>query len=174
MATTFIKIAAVTVGAGGASNITFSAIPATYTDLSLLLSARVNTVDTEEWVKLEFNGSGGTAYSDRVLWGNGSGAFSASESGVANVNYAAMANAASSTSTTFSNCEIYIPNYAGSNNKSFSSNISEEQNATKAFNAMTAGLWSNTSAITSIKLTPANAGTLVQYSTATLYGIKNS
>lgn len=172
MAYTYSKIATYTVGSGGIPSISFTNIPQTYTDLVLSLSARVGTVDTEEWIRLEFNSSGGTAYSSRVLWGNGSGAYSASESAVANVNYAGMANASTSTSNTFSNCEIYIPNYTSSNYKSFSSNIAEEQNATKAFNAATAGLWSNTSPISSIKLTPANAGTLVQYSTFHLYGIK--
>ena len=174
MANTYTLISSNTVGSGGVASVTFSSIPATYTDLLVRASARVTTVDTEEFLRLEFNGSGGTAYSSRIFYGNGSATASASESGVANVNYAGMANASASTSNTFTNCEIYIPNYAGSNNKSFSSNIAEEQNATKAFNVATAGLWANTAAITSIKLTPANAGTLVQYSTFYLYGIKNS
>ena len=174
MATSWTAISTTTVGSGGASSVTFSSIPATYTSLLINISARVNTVDTEEFLRLEFNGSGGTAYSSRIMYGNGSATVAASESGSANVNYAGMANAASSTSSTFTNCEIYIPNYAGSNYKSFTSNLAEEQNATKAFNIATAALWSNTAAVTSIKLTPANAGTLVQYSTFYLFGIKNS
>ena len=174
MTTSWTAIASNTVGVLGTASVTFSSIPATYTDLVVNVSARTNIVDTEDWLKLEFNGSGGTAYSDRVMWGNGTSAPSASESGVASVLYGGMVNASTSTSNTFSNCLIYIPNYAGSTNKSFSSNIAEEQKATKAFNAATAGLWSNTAAITSLKLTPSNAGLIVQYSTFTLFGIKNS
>ena len=174
MANTYTLISSNTVGAGGASSVTFSAIPATYTDLVVLVSARSNAVDTEEWMKLEFNGSGGTAYSSRLTYGNGSAATSAAEAGVAAVTYGAMNNAANSTSNQFTNCEIYIPNYTSSSYKSFQSTIVEEQNATKAFNAMTAGLWANTSAITSLKLTPSTAGTLVQYSTFTLFGIKKT
>jgi hypothetical protein len=47
-----------------------------------------------------------------------------------------------------------------------------ENNATLSLMNLAAGLWSNTSAITSIKITA--VGTFEQYSTATLYGIKNS
>jgi hypothetical protein len=36
-----------------------------------------------------------------------------------------------------------------------------------------ASIWNSSSAITSIKLFP-SSGNIVQYSTATLYGIKNS
>jgi hypothetical protein len=174
MANTFVKIAAVTVGAGGAANIDFTSIPSTYTDLCVKVSSRTNLADTEEFLRLEFNGSGGTAYSYRNVYGNGSAAVSLNASGAANVLYGGITNASLSTSNTFSNCDIYIPNYAGSNNKSFSGDLVNEQNATKAFAMLVAGLWANTSAITSLKLTPSNAGTLVQYTTATLYGIKNS
>ena len=76
------------------------------------------------------------------------------------------------TASTFGNAEIYIPNYASSNNKSVSADFVSETNAADAIFGLTAGLWANTSAITSIKLTPAAA--FAQYSTATLYGIKNS
>jgi hypothetical protein len=48
-----------------------------------------------------------------------------------------------------------------------------EDNATLAWAYLSAALWSNSAAITSVKLIP-NAGTFVQYSTATLYGINKS
>jgi len=69
--------------------------------------------------------------------------------------------------------EIYIPNYAGSTNKSFSSETNQENNATAAFARLLAGLWSQTAAITDIEITP-NTGNWVQYSTAVLYGISKS
>jgi len=40
--------------------------------------------------------------------------------------------------------------------------------------ALAAGLQTSTAAISSLTITDANAGDFVQYSTATLYGIKNS
>jgi hypothetical protein len=42
MATTYEIIASVTVGSGGAANIEFTSIPATYTDLVVLFSARTD------------------------------------------------------------------------------------------------------------------------------------
>jgi len=49
----------------------------------------------------------------------------------------------------------------------------DETNATAAPMYMVAGVWNQTSAITSIKFTP-NTGNFAQYSSATLYGISNS
>ena len=40
MANTYVKIATVTVGSGGAANMTFSSIVGTYTDLAIKISAR--------------------------------------------------------------------------------------------------------------------------------------
>jgi hypothetical protein len=67
--------------------------------------------------------------------------------------------------------EIYFPNYASATNKSFSIDSVTENNATLANQFLTAGLWSNTAAITSITLLAAS-GNLAYYSTASLYGIK--
>jgi hypothetical protein len=67
--------------------------------------------------------------------------------------------------------EVYIPNYAGSAYKSISIDAVDENNASSAYSVLTAGLWSNTAAITSLRLTDNNGGYL-QYTTAYLYGIK--
>ena len=48
-----------------------------------------------------------------------------------------------------------------------------ENNATESFQSFTAGLWSSTDAITQITLI-LSGGNVVQYSSASLYGIKNS
>jgi hypothetical protein len=174
MATTFTKIASVTVGAGGASTIDFTSIPSTYTDLCVKISVRTNEATGAVWdsILLRFNGSA-TGYSDRSLGGNGASAFSFNNPFANYIFCGDIANALV-TSNTFSSLEITIPNYAGSNNKSVSVDSVEENNATTAQLDLTAGLWSNTSAITSISFVPAIGPNFVQYSTATLYGIKNS
>jgi hypothetical protein len=119
---------------------------------------------------LSFNNS--TSNRDaKYLYGTGSAALSG---GNTNMFMTASIVPSSATASTFSNGELYIPNYAGSNNKSSSADGVNENNDTSALSALTANLWSNTAAITSIKLTPATAGNFVQYSTAVLYGIKNS
>ena len=170
MPNTFTKIASVTVGAGGASSIDFTSIPSTYTDLCIKISGRCTLADANfSSVLMEFNGSSANK-SNRFIYGNGSSAISGTDTNLASVLSAGNAN---TTSNTFGNAEIYIPNYAGSTNKSSSADGVAEANATTATMALTANLWSNTAAVTSIRLY-FNSGNFAQYSTAVLYGIKNS
>jgi len=168
MPNTFTLIASSTVGAGGASSIDFTSIPSTYTDLVLVCSLRVSRASVVNNTVIKFNGSS-TSYSERVLYGNGSSAGSYSDTQIYDVN-----NAANSTASTFANSQFYIPNYAGSTNKSVSNDSVSETNATAATAQLVAGLWSNTSAITSISLTDYSGTNFVQYSTAYLYGVKNA
>lgn len=167
---TFTLISAVTVGAGGASSISFSSIPSTYTDLVVKLSLR-DTTSGQPAQNLNYSINGSTSsFSGRWVGGNGSapinGTWSAPTIGAI--------NAAGSTSNTFGSMEIYFPNYAVSGiNKSHSSDSVTENNGTTSYTWFDANLWSNTSAITSISF--ANAGqTFVQYSTAYLYGVSNA
>lgn len=174
MANTFTKIASVTVGSGGAANIDFTSIPSTYTDLVLKVSARTDGSTANGWQSgaLTFNGST-TGYSGILLAGRGDLSAVSITSSASNIEFAFYSSDAGSTGNTFASNDIYIPNYAGSNNKSVSSDIAEENNAARALAGIAAGLWSNSAAINRVTLTP-NGGSFVQYSTATLYGIKNS
>ena len=170
MATTYEAIATVTVGSGGAATFGFTSIPATYTDLLVVASLRSdrasNSIDNG-WIYLNSDTSSGN-YTKRRVWGDGSAVYSAT---TYDLDYYYPGSTA--TASTFGNLYYYIPNYAGSNNKSFSVDSSQENNATIAINNLTAGLWSSSSAITSITF-DLNNGNFVQYSSATLYGIKNS
>ena len=168
---TYVKIASNTVGAGGAATVTFSSIPATYTDLVIKLSARGDSsTSTKYTIYGTFNGST-SSYSGKYLEGNGasaaSGAMPTTGFGAGNFDNATF------TANTFGNSEIYIPNYASANYKSVSVDATTENNATTSYADFYAGLWSNTAAITSVTLTP-EAGNFVQYSTFTLYGISNA
>jgi len=168
---TFTLISAVTVGSGGASTIDFTSIPSTYTDLVLKTSLRgptgyaSDTMDTY----LRFNGTT-TNYSDRLLYGTGSAAASLSET-LTGINFRVVGQ--NSTASTFGNAEIYIPNYAGSSNKSVSVDAVTENNATSVLTQLEAGLWSNTAAINQITLVPFTTG-FAQYSSAYLYGVSNA
>jgi hypothetical protein len=168
---TYIQIGSVTVGSGGAANIEFTSIPATYTDLLVNFSGRgnVNQPSGGFACKLEFNGSS-SSLSARWLRGSGSAVSSSTETIIGQI----MADSNDSTANTFGNSSIYIPNYASANNKSVSIDGVEENNATTAYSILTAGLWSNSAAITSVKILPIVSTLFVQYSTATLYGISKS
>jgi hypothetical protein len=72
---------------------------------------------------------------------------------------------------------MYIPNYTSSNYKSFSTDSVCESNAASVYaQGFWSGLWSDTSAITSISIAElAGASTnIAEHSTAYLYGISNS
>jgi hypothetical protein len=171
MANTFFKIASVTVGSGGAASMTFSSIPATYTDLLIKASVRSDKASAFNDLAVKFNAST-SSYTNKLVYGDGSSAASYLNN-YANKGYMTTMNAASTTSDTFTSAEIYIPNYTNANNKSFNNDGVTENNATSSYAILNAGLWSNTNAITSIELLTASDN-FVQYSTATLYGIKNS
>ena len=105
--------------------------------------------------------------SAKALGGNGSSIFNTSG------NVYGFMNPSDFTSSVFSAGEFYIPNYTLANNKSYFSDSANETNATGANMVLYAGLWSDTAAVTSIKLVP-YSGSFVQYSEATLFGIKNT
>jgi hypothetical protein len=169
MANTFELIASSTVGSGGASSIDFTSIPSTYTDLCIVASVRFANSFTTQGLAVKFN-TLTTNQSVRILYGNGSAAGSYTDTTVF-----ANANANSSTANTFGNFQLYIPNYAGSNNKSMSIDAVSENNATASSQDLVATLWSASAAINAISLyNYGSATTFMQYSTAYLYGVKNA
>jgi hypothetical protein len=150
-----------TVGSGGAASITFSNIPADFTDLLVVISARGTDSGTNGGV-IRFN-TGGT-YSRRRLIGTGSSVFS--DTGMDDY----IVASSGLTANTFGNSSVYIPNYLSSAAKSYSTDGVQETNATASFQMIAAGLWSDTAAITQVVVTLL-AGNLVQHSSASLYGI---
>jgi hypothetical protein len=171
MATTFTKIESITVGSGGITTIEFSSIPSTYTDLCVKASLRTSRATITDNLTVRFNLST-TGYSVVRLRGDGVSASSTTASAQTGISLVASINGSTGTANTFSNQEIYIPNYASANNKSVSIDSVGENNSTTAYQFLLDGLWEDSTAINNIRLSSVND--FVQYSTATLYGIKNS
>lgn len=170
MANTFIKISTLTAGVGGSASFEFTSIPQTYTDLKILLCHRSSIAAAYTDNYIQFNGDTTAGnYAARWLYGDTLAAGSLSR---ATFNFG-QTTASSATASVFSNTEIYIPNYTSTNRKSLSFDGADENNSTTYSLIISAGLWTGTAAITSIKILPPS-GTYVQYSTATLYGIKSS
>jgi len=117
-------VSTVTVGSGGAASIDFTSIPQTGTDLLLICSFRENTAGVNSAWRLNLNGVS-TNHTFRQLFGTGSSVASYSGS----YNKLITTDATGTTSNTFSNNSIYIPNYAGSTNKSYSIDSVIENNA---------------------------------------------
>jgi len=163
------RIQHIEVPSGGQASIVFSSIPATYTDLKVVLSARTDSstfvvVDT---AILYFNtDTSSTAnYTMRTLWGDGTNATSDT------TKRGAFITGATATSSTFGSVQYYIPNYTAAVNKSVSIDGVSETNGTTAYQGIHAWLWSNTAAIDTITLKAETGGNFVQYTSATLYGI---
>jgi len=152
-----------------AASVTFSNIPQTgYTDLKIVVSARASNASAANSLRLSIN-SITSGYSVRGLRGDGSSASSFTDSGA--TFFTGVINADSGTASTFSNIEFYIPNYAGSTNKSLSVDSVRENNTTAADAYLLAGLLSNTAAITSLTFTCETTANFLAGSTFSLYGI---
>lgn len=165
MANTFTLIQANTLSSSAAS-VTFTSIPATYTHLCILMSARSTTGSPDSEIS-EINGSSANLQG-RWVWAENGSVTNGSYSG--NVVLVGLPKS-TNTANTFGNVQIYITNYTSSQHKSILIDSVSENNANnEAFTMLAAGLWSNTSAITSVKLT----GNFETSSTFYLYGIKNS
>ena len=149
-----------------AASVTFSNIPQSgYTDLKIVVSARGTATGFPDLVAA-FNGSTANMTRRFLYTDNGTSASSYTDS---NSN-PGWVNGSNSTSNTFSNVELYIPNYSGSTNKSFSIDSVAETNATAARLGLFADLWAQTAAITSITFS-CSSGSFVAGSTFSLYGI---
>jgi len=168
MANTFELIASYA-ATGSVASIDFTSIPSTYTDLCLKYSTRSTSAGDDYLGQLIKFNTATTSFTYRHLYGTGS----AAGSGNGSTNLGSYTQGGLTTSNTFTNGEIYIPNYAAANNKSFSSDSVVENNATLGFADLLAGLWSNTSAINAISIYP-QSGSFAIYSTAYLYGVKNA
>jgi len=170
MALTYQAIATTTVGSGGAANIEFTSIPGTYTDLELVFSCRVaaNYGNLFYQTNLTLNSTG--SENDRLLFGYGTTV------GSNIVGDAVVYGVTSSiaTANTFGNGSIYIPNYTSLNKKSVSSDSVSESNDSGAIKSFMTAVFNVTSAVTSVKIASYDGQNFVQYSTATLYGIKNT
>jgi len=168
MALQLFKIADTTVGSP-VNTISFSNIPSGYTDLKVVFSLRNDVASPQGTCNIRFNSDTGNNYTYRRLYGNGSSA--ASDTGAATNNLAfTFLVGATATSNTFSNWELYIPNYTSSNYKSMSFDAAHETNSTTAYLTMYAALWSNSSAISSI-VCETFGQNFVTNTTVTLYGV---
>jgi len=180
MANTFTLIEAKTLTSNAAS-IEFTSIPQTYTDLKLVLSLRsARSGSTRDDLKITINSDTGSNYSGKRLFASdGTNATSQgfTSTGPGSQLFLGAIPASSATNNTFSNIEAYFSNYTiVANIKSISCDFTYENNdATNNVTGFSAMQFNNTtSGITTLKIEIISANDFVQYSTAYLYGIKNS
>lgn len=144
------------------ASISFNNIPQDYSDLVAVYSLRSSSGGPFN-IYIAFNGST-SSFSSRNLEGDASSTYSNTTA-----RYVGVGTGATETANTFGNGKLTILNYSGNTNKSFSADSVNESNATLAYQTLHAGLWSNTSPISSIDFTGA---TFAIGSSISLYGIK--
>lgn len=169
MANTYQLIRTITVGAGGVATIEFTSIPQTYTDLLLHLSARTSYGAVADDLYLNFNNITSDRYG-RFVYGSGTGTAATSVS-----QHVGTMTCDTATAGIFGNTTIYFANYTSANHKTISSDSVSENNGTASYTDLTAGLWANPAAITSIQIpTAGGRGVWMQYTSASLYGISKN
>lgn len=158
-----------------AASVTFSAIPTTYTDLVLRWSARGDTAAATVNPYVRFNGITSSVYSRTWFYGTGTGGEGGSRNSNTDRIYVNAIPAATSTSSTFGNAEMYIPSYLATQNKQvgvFTVTEYDAANVSENINGI-AGLYSQTTAISEILIAPFS-GNFVSGSSFWLYGISKS
>ena len=178
----FYSIGTVTVGSGGASTITFSSIPSTYTHLQIRYFAQTNRslVIDDAFITINGDTTGANYYSHQIQGsGSSASAFSSAGNGGGGVGifwpYAFSATASGSYNY-WAGGVIDVLDYANTNkNKTLRSLSGSDANGAApsgypAFVTLSSAAWFSTSAITSI--TFKSNGNFSQYSSFALYGVK--
>ena len=167
----FDALGSVTVGAGGQSSITFSAIPQTYTHLQIRAIARETGAATgSDNFYLQFNNDIGSNYSWHFLYGSGSAAGVGSAASATYATGNGMA-AGGDLANAYGASIIDILDYANIyKNKTTRSLTGDDLNGS-GYIQFVSGNWRSTNAITSIVLAPQNNSFAVN-SQFSLYGIR--
>lgn len=159
----FESIQTVTVGAGGSSSISFTSIPSTYKHLQI--RALYETVTNADNIGVTLNGS--TALTRmHYIYGNGSSVVAGSTT----TNLITIQNGVSTTS--YYAMVIDILDYESTNKNKTVRVIGGADFNGSGVVYLSSGLYSTTSAVSSISLQGAGGQTLAQYSSFALYGIK--
>lgn len=172
VANSFFSIATVTVGAGGAANVTFSNIPQNYTHLQLRVISWTNDTANSGLGNVRMSGffnadETASNYYSHILLGDG-----ASVSAVAEQSAKFMSDSVRN-SMIAPGCFIAdILDYRDTNKFKTIKTLSGYNNNDTSYGGVRiySGLWRNTSAITSIKIVP-ESGSLKQHSSFALYGV---
>ena len=168
--TSFESISTVTVGSGGASSITFSSIPSTYTHLQLRVFSREVSGGFDQ-IYMRVNGDTGSNYSKHNMGGDGTGLTYGGSGTTSSVSIAAIPGSNQSANVFGASITDFL-DYANTSKYKTTRAIAGVDSNGTGYNWFASGLWQNTNAITSINIYPAGIVDFSQYTHAALYGIK--
>jgi len=178
---TYESIATVTVGSGGAANVEFTSIPATYKHLQIRGIARANRATYgADTIRLTFNSDTGANYASHRFLGDGASAYANASTSQNYIQFGDSVGTNNGPGAGNVGASVLdILDYANINKyKTIRLLAGVDVNGTVAtfggVVGLTSGLWQNTNAITSIKLVVETGIDFIQYTQFALYGIKGS
>jgi len=161
MPSTYTPIATTTLGSAG--TVTFSSIPATYTDLIVIVNGKATG---NGQLSMRING-GTSLYSTTSLTANGSSAGSTRETAATYLQFGYYGYFDASNQAM---AIAHIMNYA--NTTTFKTILATERNSATGVDA-SVGLWRSTSAINSVEVYASGAN-LAAGTVVSLYGVKSA
>ena len=171
------SIATVIVGAGGASSVSFTSIPSTYSHLQIRVLGRCDAAGSDrESLSVMMNSDNATNYTSHFLVGNGSTVSSSSLIGVTGSNNqlggSSVITGSTAPANTFGMSIIDILDYTDTNKYKVTRSLNgQDQNNSSGRLNLISGLWLSTAAITSLTLT-VGTGNFISNSVFELYGIR--
>ena len=168
--TSYESIQTVTVGSGGAADITFTSIPSTFKHLQVRWLSRNNRAAADDTIAIQFNGDTTSNYALHFIYGDGSAA-----AAVALINRSEILigyQAGNSAGANIFGAGVTdILDYENTNKfKTLRSLGGDDSNGAGTVH-FGSGLYRSSSAITSIKFFSSGAN-FAEYSSFALYGIK--
>lgn len=161
--TSYESISTVTVGSGGASSVTFSSIPQTYTHLQVRLYTIVAGAGSGSYTYLNGDTTQSN-YKEHVIYGSGAAASAGSYSN----SYMPQFQGGSTSPGAF---VMDILDYTNTNKNTTLRGLGGYDANGSGYIAFESLLWMNTAAITSLQLSPVGT-TWSEYAKIALYGIK--
>ena len=166
--TSYESIQTVTVGAGGLSTASFTAIPSTFKHLQLRMIIRGSANNS---LAIKINSDTGSNYARHRLYGSGSAASAASNTS-ATSGFIFSGNGVPTGSSIFGAAIVDILDYTDTNKyKTIRTLDGVDTNGGGGIEFIS-NLWQSTSAITQLDLFLDAAATIQEYSSFALYGIK--
>ena len=167
-------IASQTVGSGGASSITFTSIPQTFTHLQVRIFGRGAAAFASGLsTYVQFNGDGTAAnYAFHTLYGDGSSAVASNALNAGTCSLPQSLTDSTANSAMFGAVIVDILDYTNTNKNKVVRMIGGHDNNGSGRTSFGSSVWLSTATVTQILV--ATDGNLQQYSTVQLYGIQTS
>ena len=165
----YYSIATATVTSGGATTITFSSIPSTYTHLQIRGFSKDSRTNANTGFTMQINSDSGTNYSNHQVSGDGT---TAAGYGLANDTSIGIGNSAGGSNANIFGAQIVdVLDYANTNKYKTIRTLGGHDENGSGYLGLFSGNWRNTTAITSLTILPLVAN-FAQYTSFALYGVK--